>query len=40
MYCRVGLTQAWTVILKLDYSELKPGQALLESGWIREKNRV
>lgn len=36
----VGLTQAWTVSLKLDYSELKPEQALLEGGWIREKNRV
>ena len=36
----VGLTQAWTVSLKLDYSELKPEQALLKGGWIREKNRV
>lgn len=29
MYCRVGLTQAWTVSLKLDYSELKPGKHFL-----------
>lgn len=40
IYFHVGLTQAWTVSLKLDYSELSPGQALLEGGWIREKNRV
>lgn len=40
IYSRVALTQAWTVSLKLDYSELNPGQALLEGDWIREKNRV
>lgn len=37
--CHVGLTQAQRVSLKLDYFELKPGQALLEGGWIK-RNRV
>lgn len=40
IHSRVALTQAWTVSLKLDYSELNPGQALLEGDWIKEKNRV